>query len=190
MKKFVAIGILLGVGMAAQNVQALSVDEAYKAIPHRQTEFQKGNSDLPAAERIYLAKLFRITDEAMAARVEHLSALYYFKGQGDGGRASYEDKIKVLIGELQRTNPPRALKKAHKLILESIQEQRRFFTEWSESSSSQKKILKASYSRHHLVQSSHHKLFAAYNDLMRLFPRENSRNKQAFFDHLCALDFL
>jgi len=190
MKKMVAIGILLGMWIATQNVQALSVDEAYKAIPHRQTEFHKGKSELPAAERIYLAKLFRITDEAMAARVEHLSSLYYFEGRGDAGRALYEKKIKILISQLQRMNPPSVLAKAHRLILESIQEQRRFLAEWSESSSSRKKVIEGSYPRHHLVQSSHHKLFAAYNDLMRLFPKENQHNKQAFFDHLCALDFL
>jgi hypothetical protein len=40
------------------------------------------------------------------------------------------------------------------------------------------------------VKEAHGKLLQAYNALMRAFPGETQRNKTAFYDHLCALDFL
>ncbi len=169
---------------------ALSVDEAYKAIPHQQTTFDRSSFNASSRDGIYLSKMFSITDQAMAARVEQLSALYYFKGQGDTGISIYNQKVDVLIEQLEALNPPGFLEKPHQLILESIQEQKEFFNEWSNASNSKKKSFRNTYARHPLVQSSHHKLFAAYNELMRHFPEENPHNKQAFFDHLCALDFL
>ena len=41
-----------------------------------------------------------------------------------------------------------------------------------------------------LVQSSHNKLMKAYQLLNVQFPKEHAHNKAAFFDHLCALDFI
>ena len=168
---------------------ALSVDEAYKAIPHRQTTFDRSTSKVSARDSIYLRKMFSITDQAMTARVEQLSALYYYDG-GDTGISRYNKKVNKLIGQLETIKPPRLLKIHHQLILESIEEQKQFFNEWSSASDSKKKSFRDTLARHSLVQSSHHKLFAAYNELMRHFPEENQHNKQAFFDHLCALDFL
>jgi hypothetical protein len=43
---------------------------------------------------------------------------------------------------------------------------------------------------HSKVRSSSANLQGAYGDLMRLFPSENATNKQAFYDYLCALDFI
>ena len=169
---------------------ALSVDEAYKAIPHQQTTFNRTQSDISARDKIFLSKLFSITDQAMAARVDQLTTLYYLKEHGDTQISFYNETVDRLIAQLKALNPPGHMKKNHQLILESIQDQKQFFNEWSSASDSKKSSLKKTLARHPLVQSSHHKLIAAYNELMRLFPQENKRNKQAFFDHLCALDFL
>ena len=43
---------------------------------------------------------------------------------------------------------------------------------------------------HYKVRSSSANLQGAYSDLMRLYSSENATNKQAFFDYLCALDFI
>ena len=40
------------------------------------------------------------------------------------------------------------------------------------------------------VQSASQKAHEAYSQLMGLYPAENAHNKQAFFDYLCALDFI
>lgn len=189
MKLKILVGLVASVLVWVPDLFALSVDEAYKAIPHRQTTFDRSTSKVSARDSIYLRKMFAITDQAMAARVEQFSTLYYFKGHGDTGISLYNETIDKLIQQLEALNPP-ILKKHHQLILESIQEQQRFLNEWANASDSKKESIKNTLTRHPLVQSSHHKLFAAYNELMGLFSQENKHNKQAFFDHLCALDFL
>jgi hypothetical protein len=190
MKLKLLIGVFVSTILWVPDLFALSVDEAYKAIPHQQTTFNRTTSNISSRDKIYLSKMFSITDQAMAARVEQLSTLYYFKGHGDTGISAYNEKVGRLVGQLEALNPPGFLKKHHQLILESIQEQKQFFNEWASASDSKKNSLKNTLARHPLVQSSHHKLFAAYNELMRQFPQEIQHNKQAFFDHLCALDFL
>ncbi|NIP39793.1 MAG: hypothetical protein GWO07_16190 [Candidatus Dadabacteria bacterium] len=44
--------------------------------------------------------------------------------------------------------------------------------------------------REDLVHSSSNKLKRAYSILMKKCPKENGHNRQAFFDDLCALDFI
>ena len=190
MKFKLLTSIITGVLMCAPNLYALSVDEAYKAIPHRQTTFNRSASHVTARDIIFLSKIFSITDEAMAARVEHLTSLYAYKGYGETGNSLYNRKVDPLIQQLKSLNPPGPLQKHYRLVLESIQEQKQFFNEWAEAPKLKKKHLKKTYSKHPLVQSSHRKLIAAYRELMSLFPQENKHNKQAFFDHLCSLDFL
>lgn len=181
---------LAGALICTPNLYALSIDEAYEAIPHRQTTFNLNASNATSKDKIFLSKIFSITDEAMAARVEHLTSLYYYKGHGETGNSLYNRKVDPLIQQLKALNPPAPLRKYYQLVLESIQEQKQFFKEWAEAPKSKKKHLKKTYSKHPLVQSSHRKLIAAYRELVGLFPQENKHNKQAFFDHLCALDFL
>ncbi len=190
MKLKLLTGILAAALIYAPDLYALSIDEAYEAIPHRQTTFNLDASNATARDKVFLGKIFSITDEAMTARVEHLQSLYYYKGHGETGNSLYNRRVEPLIQQLKALNPPAPLQKHYQLVLESIQEQKQFFKEWAEVPNSKKNILKKTYSKHPLVQSSHHKLIAAYGELMRLFPQENKHNKQAFFDHLCALDFL
>ncbi|MCP4488040.1 MAG: hypothetical protein GY820_12070 [Gammaproteobacteria bacterium] len=41
-----------------------------------------------------------------------------------------------------------------------------------------------------LVKSSSQHLIAAHSLLKQLYPQETKHNQQAFFDYLCALDFI
>ena len=50
----------------------ISVDDAYAAIPHRRTVWAEEGSTVPAPERDYLKVMFRLEDEAVAARVAGL----------------------------------------------------------------------------------------------------------------------
>ena len=45
-------------------------------------------------------------------------------------------------------------------------------------------------SGHPKVRAASRYAHAAYDELLTLYPTENASNKQAFFDYLCALDFL
>jgi len=181
---------LIAILAPGSNATALSVDEAYQAIPHRQTTFDPESSTLAEREKRFLDRIFALTDRAMAARVEQLSNLYYYEGQGDTGIATYNQHIDALLDELKALNPPGKLKKHYDLVIQSIEEQRRFLQEWSDATQAEKARIKNSYTRAPLVRSSHHKLLASYKELMRHSPRETKHNQQAFFDHLCALDFL
>jgi len=80
-------------------------------------------------------------------------------------------------------NIPDNLKQAHELITQAIHEQNQYFKKID---SSKKYSFNANDK---IVQTSHTKLIQAYNLIMALFPKENKHNKEAFFDHLCALDF-
>jgi hypothetical protein len=63
-------------------------------------------------------------------------------------------------------------------------EQRAALAEW------RKTAVPADLARHPLVASSSGKLRRAYGELLTLFPQEDAHNKAAFFDYLCAMDFI
>ncbi len=181
--------ILLGFIVVSQG-QAMSVDQAYRSIPHRQTTFDKITSRVSGQNKMFLKKMFMITDDAMVARLEHLSQLYYFKGKGDAGKSAYNRKINPLLRKLKTLPTPTSLKNVHRLVLEAIEEQKQLLNQWAIAPMSKKQEFKKMYTRHPLVLSSHNKLIKAYETLMGQFPKESAMNKRAFFDHLCALDFL
>ncbi len=43
---------------------------------------------------------------------------------------------------------------------------------------------------HPLIRRPHRRLMASYQFLASRYPKESRRNQQAFFEHLCALDFI
>ena len=49
---------------------------------------------------------------------------------------------------------------------------------------------RASLAREPDVQKVHRDLLQAYNVLLAKFPKEPQVNRDAFYDYLCALDFL
>ena len=78
-------------------------------------------------------------------------------------------------------------------VVEAIEDQKAYFQEWESAqvaSSPFKGALGSAGPRHALVTTFGQKLHQAYSELMRQFPKESAKNQQAFFDHLCALDFI
>ena len=43
---------------------------------------------------------------------------------------------------------------------------------------------------HPLIRRPHRRLMASYQFLAERYPQESRSNQQAFFEHLCALDFI
>ena len=81
---------------------------------------------------------------------------------------------------------PARLGQVHGLVMQAVQEQRKFLLHWYRNQwDSSLRI-----AQEPLVQSSSHKLRAAYVALMRLYAGESETNRHAFFDYLCALDFI
>ncbi len=168
----------------------MSVAQAYKAQRHQQTTFNKDTAQMSAAESKYLDHLFFVTDMAFRERMVMLQ--YFYKKKDD----QYIDQYNKQIGELLASfalvkAPGRSLPTVEKLVREAITEQQQFFNSWHKARGTEMyNSLSRGYTSHKLVQSSHKKLIQSYGVLMKAYPREAAHNKQAFYDHLCALDFI
>lgn len=161
----------------------MTVDAAYRAIPHRRTPFEQSKVNFGPGQAAYLEAFFSLVDMAMAGRVQ---TLLHFQTQGRRGIAveEYQKGIDDVLSQLASLAVPPSLKKSHVLVVHAIKEQRAYFIAW-------RKSPKAGFVRSdRRVQRSHHELVAAYNHLMRACPKAGPTTKQAFFDHLCALDFI
>lgn len=155
--------------------QSPEVKRAYEAIPHRYTPFEPGQAKMAGPEKAYLETNFALVNQAVVARVEATQSRSY---------AGYESKAQSLIRQLKAQKPPSSLKSYHELVIGAVEDQRAYFREWAKSPS-------APFNpRHVKVQSASQKLRQAYGILMRQYPKEANQVKEAFFDHLCALDFI
>ncbi|MEZ0225459.1 MAG: hypothetical protein ACAH83_12960 [Alphaproteobacteria bacterium] len=155
--------------------QAMTVDDAYKAIPHKKTRFDASaaSAEMGAAEKAFLDTFFGLSDLAVAERVGTQVALSEKRAT-----AAHYDEI---LHRLESLSVPPQLAAAHRLVTDAVKEQRQYLDTLKGGG--------AFDANAPLVESSHQKLIQAYNELMRLYPSENEHNRQAFFDHLCALDF-
>ena len=157
----------------------MSVAEAYQAIPHRRTVFDYEQATMPEDEKIYLHQMFAFIDLAIVERVKML--LWLSSPVARGAPADNYDNI---LSQIQSLKAPGPLQNFHNLVHDAISEQHKALDEW------QKNSLPASMAQHPLVQSASSKLHEAYSILLSLYPQESQYNKEAFFDYLCALDFI
>lgn len=155
------------------------VDKAYRSIPHKQTTFNPAVAKMSEQDKMYLHKLFSIVDIAIIERVQTL--LWYRTG---GRRGENKQNYQQILAELDQLDVPDYLIQPHQLIKQAIQEQAQYFINLEGTTDFRFSARDSS------VQSAHVKLINAYNQLMARFPQENKHNKTAFYDHLCALDFI
>lgn len=160
--------------------QDMPVAQAYSAIPHQRTTYRMDWTNLSPEDAAYLMALFEITDAGVVERVSTQRTI-----QGGPGRAPRHSNYDAILQALASLDTPEKLLPVEGLIFDAIVEQRRYLKQWRESGSPHFFDRGAP-----LVRSSHGKLIAAYKRLMMLYNRESQHNKQAFFDHLCALDFI
>lgn len=140
-----------------------AVIQAYRAVPHRQTPYDPNNSNQSPIIARYFGLLFSSTDLALIERIEGLKNNYR------------PDLYRARITELENIEVPTGATESHALILSAIKEHDRFFSGGKKDSN--------------LVRQSHQKLLKAYNIILKNYP-DNAHNQQAYFDHLCALDFI
>jgi len=160
--------------------QSMTVGDAYRAIPHHRTQFDRRAARMDASDAHYLESLFELTDLAMVERVQ--SQLWL---QSGGKHGSREENHRKILAHMDSLESPKSLARVHALTRAAIDEQHRYLSMWQHSGQA------GYFSRAApLIRSSHAKLIAAYNELMVLYPQEGDHNRQAFFDHLCALDFI
>ncbi len=164
----------------------LSVEEAYALIPHKQTRYDHRTSPIDKNQKTYFHQLFSLTDFAVIVRVELLQKMYHQKPYNI---QEYERIYESILSKIDRLEPASHLKGAQILVKHAIEDQRKFFMKWHHAEKSAKQDYKR-YSSHPLVARSSSNLKVAYGIYMQSYPQESSSNKQAFFDHLCALDFI
>ncbi len=150
--------------------QALSVQQAYDAIPHARTTYDVTQANNAAANTKYLHQLFTIVDQLVVARVEGL--------QGTIVKGRYAQ----LIDQLAKLTPPKADKPAQQLIIKAVTTHEAYFKHYAKKASRQQLF--------QLQKASSRQLIRAYQLLMQNHAQETTHNKKSFFDHLCALDFL
>jgi hypothetical protein len=167
MRTIAAIGL---VGFAT-SAFAVSVEEAYRLIPHRRTVFHSESARMPAQERAYLAAFFGAIDQAIVAKVSSQC------------NSTVAQAYTPVWNAWKELNPPTAFKATQEKVKAAIEDQQALLLE-IESKQTRWNV------SHPKVRSASGKLQAAYSDLMRIYPNENATNKQAFFDYLCALDFI
>ena len=78
-----------------------------------------------------------------------------------------------LLAELRALALPPRLQPVQRLVVEAVVAERAY--------------LDGEASAVHMAST---RLHEAYGQLMRLYPEEGAQNRDAFFDYLCALDFL
>jgi len=93
---------------------------------------------------------------------------------------------KILIGLAEVTKPE--TEQLTSLLKSAIIAQREFFSNWHEAVVSKTSF--HSPSTDQSVRQSSSNLQQLYSVLMQRYPNESANNLDAFYQHLCALDFL
>ena len=183
--------LLSGLLFREASLFAISVEEAYRAIPHRYTPFESRSVKMSSTEAAILQEFFRLLNLAIVERVQ---AQAWFQSNGKRGVAflKYQRSTDGLILQLEALTIPGSLKTVHRDVIDAIKDQRAYFEEWQRTVRRGEPFrYPPGASPHHpRVLSSSQKLQQAYARLIQIYPQETERTKQAFFDHLCALDFI
>ena len=166
------------------SAHAMTVEEAYAAVPHKRSVFVGNLSRLSAAQIDGLKRLFASSDQGVVLRVEGLRALR-------GADASQLRKVisdyRELASKLALLNASAEIKPAQDLIAQAIANHQHFF-EMKLSNNNTLAKRDAAFTAD--INQASQKLHRAYDVLMKAFPSEPASNKTAFYDYLCALDFL
>ncbi len=174
-----ALVLLAHVSYAGTSSVPPSVEEAYRAIPHQRTVFDPlaaEKAGMRADESKALDRLFALVDQAIVAKVDSQRRIQ----AGTEASPAY-GQIRKAVREVKI---PAKLENFRKLVEAVVDEHARYFEELRTQGTQKAAGL------HPLIQSSSQKLHQAYGDLLNLFPEQQGRNRQAFFDYLCALDFI
>jgi hypothetical protein len=186
MSKCVTALALFIITAGSLTANALTVEEAYRAIPHNRTVFDAHASKLSAVQINALKQLFDLSDKGVVLRVEGLNA---FSSDNLSTIQSVLSGYRTLTSALLSLQAPDEIKPAQDLVLQSIQLHQRYFEARLHEREASDKV-ELLYRRNPEVGLASQKLQAAYGVLMNRFPNEPAVNQRAFYDYLCALDFL
>ena len=163
----------------------LSVDAAYAAIPHRRTAIDFTASNINDQDKRFLEVAFHLIDQAIRLRVSTSQKF----ARGDVGDTPISE-MDLLIDYLQNTEAPANLRNYQEQLVRALSDQKAFFEAWKTEGQQFQYGSPQAIATHPKVQSASTALRAAYGILMQAYPSESDRNKEAFFDYHCALDFI
>jgi len=160
--------------------QSMSVAEAYRAIPHNQVTYRSSKSALKRAEAEYLEQAFSLVDLAVVERIVLLRNI-----QSKTPKPIRLENYDQILKRLMTISVPSGLKYFHHQVVAAIMEEKHYYQGLGEQPS-----ISAVNQWHPLIRRPHRRLIATYQFLVSQYPQESRSNQQAFFEHLCALDFI
>ena len=160
--------------------QSMSVAQAYRAIPHNQVTYRSSKSVLNREEAEYLEQAFSLVDLAVVERMALLRTM-----QGNANRPLRLDNYDQILKRFLTLAVPPGLEYFHDQVVASIVEEKDYYQDLPDQPSNTAVNL-----GHPLIQGPHRRLVASYQFLVAQFPQESRSNQQAFYEHLCALDFI
>jgi len=155
-------------------VYGISVEEAYKAIPPHQQTYNPVLSSIKETKQLH--KFFTHTDQALVLRIESLQAI---DKKRELSSIQFHPRYAKLKEEFSSFEASIWGKSARELIIKAIDHQKAYL----------EGLEKGSPMNIHIQQSSQ-ALHQLYHLFMQSFPNEAPENKDSFFQHLCALDFI
>jgi DNA-binding transcriptional ArsR family regulator len=182
MKYLLGVFLLLIEMAQGSFVWGLTIDEAYQAIPHKRTQYAAQRSTLSMSEREFLTKLFSLSDEALVERMTMLAALR------EGSRSQlvqYEARVTRILETLRALPEPASASGLAAALGRAIEHQRSFFRTAFASSTHEVQI-----GTNLNVRTASNELRRLYTDLMTRYGAEHPHTRDAFYQHLCSLDFL
>jgi hypothetical protein len=181
--------VLSSVILFAKSADAITVEDAYRAIPHEQVTYDPNLSS--RSERFFLQKLFIISDRALVQRIEGMTAMS--KGNKNAFSA-YSGKIDSILTDLDSLDEPSIAQGMKAQLKTAIESQRSFFRRWNEALRNGTPFKSPSGERESGIDGDISRassaLHSLYYQLNAAFPEEAPHNKSSFFQHLCALDFI
>jgi sugar-specific transcriptional regulator TrmB len=182
--KQIIVSLVVFIACSSFTAHAMTVEEAYAAIPHKRTVFAGNVSKLSTTQIDHLKRLFASSDQGVVLRVEGLRALR--SADAAALRKTIGD-YRVLASAVASLTVSAEIKHAQDLIAQAIADHQRFFEMKLRDSET---LAKRDIAFTADINQASQKLHRAYDVLMKAFPNEPASNKTAFYDYLCALDFL
>ncbi len=182
--KYIAFAWLSIAAALSLPADAMSPDDAYSAIPHRRTLYEPPRSTAAPEKARELGRLFTFTDEGVVLRVQGMRA---HRERNAGEVRNLLQRYDALISRLAAEKFGPEVTPARDLIVEGVRMHRKFLA--SRPAGGMTFVRNELRSAPDVMQASQ-RLIRAYQVLMVAFPKEAKQNQTAFYDHLCALDYL
>src|SRR5262245_682211 len=120
--------LLFGCLAIAHNIaiSAVTVEQAYRSIPHRYTPFESKGVRMSQQEATFLSEFFRLVNLAIVARVQAQAGL-----QSNGKKGStvqnYQRTTDALLVQLESQAVPDSLKAMLRAVIDAIKDQKAYF---------------------------------------------------------------